>query len=130
MKATEGISRHKGAREEALKVEVERHKKRMQAITEDFDRMLKNEEDQIKEATEALKQQKLQYEEADTKINGFIAKQVPSEPSITPAMLNTDLITEHLMKDKTLAGIIDLQAAGVAKSLCALLNLIVENKGG
>ena len=32
------------------------------------------------------------------------------------------------MKDATLAGIINLQAAGVAKSLCALLNLIVENK--
>ena len=127
-KATEAIVKHKAAKIEARQVEEERHRKRMAAIEDDFTRMIKAEEELIKESSEALRLQRSQYEEADSKINGFIAKPLPSEPSITPAMLNTDLITTHLMKDGTLAGIIDLQAAGVAKSLCALLNLIVENK--
>ena len=72
-KATEAIGKHKAAKAEAQKVEEERHRKRMVAIEEDFSRMVKAEEDLIKESTEALRQQKAQYEEADLKINGFIA---------------------------------------------------------
>ena len=129
-KATEAIGKHKAAKEEAKRVEDERHRKRVQAIEDDFAQMIRVEEELIKKSKEALRLRKVQYEEADVKINGFMAKQLPQseEPSITPAMLNTDLITQHLMQDATLAGIIDLQAAGVAKSLCSLLNLIVEHK--
>ena len=129
-KATEAIAKHKTAKEEARKVEDERHRKRVQAIDDDFAQMIRVEEETIKESTEALKLQKTQYEEADQKINGFMAKQLPQseEPSITPAMIDTELIAQHLMQDATLAGIIDLQAEGVAKSLCSLLNLIVDSK--
>ena len=43
-------------------------------------------------------------------------------------MLNTELITNHLMTDSKLAVILDLQAEGVAQSLCDLFNQIVGEK--
>ena len=51
-----------------------------------------------------------------------------AEHAITPAMINTEVITTHLLKDQTLARILDPQAEGVAQSLCNLLNLIVDSK--
>ena len=44
-------------------------------------------------------------------------------------MLTTDVIAQHLLSDARLSGIIDMQAAGVAESLCSLFNLLVETKG-
>ena len=90
--------------------------------------MIRNEEDTIREATEELKVQKQSFERADESYTGFIAKQIPAEPAITSKDLKTEMITQHLLQDPKLAGIIDLQAEGVAQSLCALLNLIVEGK--
>ena len=111
-----------------LEAEKERHEKTIKACQEDFARMIKVQEDLIETTEEELRKAKEEYEEADIKINTFMAKQFPTEPSITPAMLDTQVITAHLLKDEKLAGILDLQAEGVAKSLCSLLNLIVANK--
>ena len=73
-KATEAIIKHKAAKEEARKVEDERHRKRVQAIEDDFAQMVRVEEELIKESKEALRLQKVLYEEADVKINGLMAK--------------------------------------------------------
>ena len=127
-KATDAIKKHEEALEREIKAEKERHEKAMRQIRDDVARMIKNENEIIKEATESLKRQKLDFEEADESYNGFIAKHLPSEAAITPKDVTTDLIAQHLLKDEKLAGIIDLQATGVAQSLCALLNAIVEGK--
>ena len=128
VKATDAIRKHGEALERAVGEEKERHAKTMKQIQDDVARMIKNEEDTIKEATEDLRKQKQGFEEADESYNGFIAKQLPAEPATTAKHLKTEMITKHLLEDPKLAGIIDLQAEGVAQSLCALLNLIVDGK--
>ena len=129
-RATEDIKKHKAALEEKIKEEKERHAAYMKGITEEVAIMIKREEEVIKDATQALKVQREEFRIADENINEFIAKQLPVEQhAITPKMLTTDVITQHLLSDQRLAGIIDLQAAGVAESLCSLFNLLVESKG-
>ena len=127
-KATANIEKHHKAKGEAVRVEKERHEKRLKAIDEDFARMIKAEQDVMKEAKEALRIQAEKFEEADGKYHNFLAKQVPvdDKPCITPEMISSDLIAAHLKSDDRLKGILDPQAEGVAQSLCNLLNLLVE----
>ena len=129
--ATAAIARHEAGLEKAIKLEKERHAECILAAQTDFARMIRVEKETIEKATQALELQQAQFAQADDQINSFIAKRLPVDPTqvaITPDMLNTTLITNHLMQDEKIKGILDLQAAGVAESLCSLLNLIVDSR--
>ena len=86
--AAKAIEKHKEQLEKALDLERERHSKTMKAHQEDFARMIKEQEQVIKRAEEELRTAKVEYEQADEKINGYISKHLPAEPDITPETLN------------------------------------------
>ena len=112
-----------------IKQEKERHEKAANAYKEDMERAMRKEDEIIKEAEEALRNAKLQYEQADVKLNGYISKHLPVETAeITPETLNKEAIVNHIMADEKIKGLMNLEAGGVVQSLCNLLNVIAQQK--
>ena len=110
--------------------EKERHANALTAIQENFEMFQKKEDAIIKDAEDALKSLKVEYEVADGKINGYISKHLPAEPKITPETLNSEAIAEHILGDENIKGLMNLEGAGVVQSLCNLLNVIAANRKG
>ena len=100
----------------------------MKAHRLDFERMIKEQEEIIKSSEEALRQAHLEYEEADGKINGYISRNLPAEPEITPDTLNTDVIGKHIQGDENIMSLMNMESDTVVRSLCALLNVIKQEE--
>ena len=126
--AAKAIEKHKEQLEKALDLERERHTKTMKAHQEDFARMIKEQEEVIRKAEEELRTAKVEYEQADEKINGYISKHLPAEPDITPDTLNKEAIVSHILGDENIKGLMNLESETVVQSLCNLLNVIAQQR--
>ena len=94
-RATGAITKHKNAMERAIQAEKERHERDTKALKDDFARFILEEEETIRKSKEALRVQKENFDCAEEDYVGYVAKQIPAEPAITPVMLNTEIIATH-----------------------------------
>ena len=75
-----------------------------------------------------MRQAHLEYEEADGKINGYISRNLPAEPEITPDNLNTEAIVNLIQGDENIKSLMNMDSDHVVRSLCALLNVIKQEE--